>query len=127
MRQIDKLLRIAAQENKLIKHELEIKGEDLTFWCKPTTIAEYQAAKQASKDKEDILETTARLFIKKALDENGQPQFQSDALHVLLRVLSLRTASQLMNAMEAAPDEEEPELDMKSAESAAQKGKRTAS
>ena len=32
MRQLDKLLEIAAQENKLTKHELFIKGQDLTFW-----------------------------------------------------------------------------------------------
>ena len=49
MSQLDKLLDIAANENKLIRHELEIGGHDLTFWSKPLTIAEYQAAKRASK------------------------------------------------------------------------------
>ena len=76
MRQLDKLLEIAAQENKLTKHELEIKGHDLTFYTKPMKIAEYQAARQASKNPEDMLETTVRLFISKALDENGQQQYQ---------------------------------------------------
>ena len=33
-----------------------------------------------------MLESTARLFIKKALDESGQPQYQADALPVLMRV-----------------------------------------
>ena len=64
MRQLDKLLEIAAQENKLTKHELFI-GQDLTFWSKPLTIAEYQLAKKQSKDPEDVLESTARLFIRK--------------------------------------------------------------
>ena len=59
MSQLDKLKEIAAQENKLIKHELEIHGQDLTFWSRPLTIAEYQAAKKASKDPDDMLESTA--------------------------------------------------------------------
>ena len=116
MRQLDKLLEIAANENKLTKHELEIDGHDLTFWSKPMTIAEYQAAKKASKDPDDLMETTARLFVKKAMDEGGSPQYQTDALPVLLRVLSMATASKIMSAMNAAEEEEddEVELDLKS-------------
>ena len=127
MRQLDKLLEIAAQENKLIKHPLEIKGQDLTFWSKPTTIADYQAAKRASKDQDDLLETTARLFIKKALDENGQPQYQVDALPVLTKVLSMTTASQIMGALTSGEEEEEVELDMKSLSGSAKAGKASAS
>ena len=115
MSQLDKLLEIAAIENKLKKHELEIEGKDLTFWSKPMTIAEYQQAKQASKNPDDLLETTARLFIKKAMDESGRPQYQADALPVLLRVLSMATASKLLGAMNADQEEEEEiELDLKS-------------
>ena len=118
MSQLDKLLKIAANENKLIRHELEIDGEDLTFWSKPLTIAEYQAAKRASKDPEDLLETTVRLFIKKALDETGRPQYQADALPVLVRSLSMETASKLMGAMNDDPEQEEDAepLDFKSPE-----------
>ena len=123
MRQLDKLLEIAANENKLTKHELEIDGHDLTFWSKPMTIAEYQAAKKASKDPEDMLESTARLFIKKALDEGGLPQYQADALPVLMRVLSMQTAAKLMGAMNETEEEEDIELDIKSPEGAAKKGK----
>ena len=126
MRQLDKLLQIAAQEDKLTKHELEIKGHDLTFWSKPMKIVEYQAAKQASKNADDLLETTARLFIKKALDANGQPQYQSDALPVLMSALSMETAGKLMGAMNDSEQEEEVELDFKSPEESAQKGKRAA-
>ena len=115
MSQLDKLKEIAAQESKLIKHEIEIKGQDLTFWSKPLTIAEYQAAKKASKDPDDLLESTARLFIQKALDANGQRQYQVDALPVLMRVLSMSTAAKLMGAMNEE-EEEETSLDMKSAE-----------
>ena len=126
MRQLDKLLQIAAQEDKLTKHELEIKGHDLTFWSKPMKIVEYQAAKQASKNADDLLETTARLFIKKALDANGQPQYQSDALPVLMSALSMETAGERMGAMNDSEQEEEVELDFKSPEESAQKGKRAA-
>ena len=122
MRQLDKLLEIAALENKLTKHELEIEGHDLTFWSKPMTIAEYQAAKKASKDPDDTLESTARLFVKKALDQNGSPQYQADAIPVLMRVLSMQTAAKLISAMNAESDEEDIELDMKSPESSAEKG-----
>ena len=125
MRQLDKLLEIAAIENKLIKHELEIEGQDLTFWSKPMTIAEYQAAKKASKDPDDMLESTARLFIKKALDENGQPQYQADALPVLMRVLSMATAAKLMGAMNEEEEEVE-DFDLKSPQESAKKGSKAA-
>ena len=123
MSQLDKLLEIAANENKLTKHEIEIDGHDLTFWSKPMTIAEYQAAKKASKDPDDLLESTARLFIKKALDEGGRPQYQIDALPVLTKVLSMATAAKLMGAMnEEQEEEEEVSLDFKSSRKGAAKG-----
>ena len=118
MRQLDKLLEIAAQENKLTKHEIEIQGHDLTFWSKPMTIAEFQAAKKASKDPDDLLESTARLFVKKAMDEGGNPQYGSDAVPVLMRVLSMATAAKLMGAMNDSGEEEEVELDIKSPQGA---------
>ena len=121
-RQIDKLLAIAAQEDVLIKHEIKIKGQDLTFWSRPMKICEYQAAKQASKNPDDMLETAARLFIRKALDASGQPQYQSDALPFLMNVLSMETASQLMGAINDSEEEEDMDLDVKSPEGTAKKG-----
>ena len=115
MSQLEKLKAIAAQENKLTKHELLIQGQDLTFWSKPLTIAEYQASKKASKDPEDLLETTARLFVQKALDADGNRQYQVDALPVITRLLSLSTAAKLMSAMNEEA-EEELQMDMKSSE-----------
>jgi hypothetical protein len=126
MRQLDKLLEIAANENKLTKHELEIDGHDLTFWSKPMTIAEYQAAKKASKDPDDLMETTARLFVKKAMDEGGSPQYQSDAIPVLMRVLSMQTSAKILSAMNAAEEEEDTDLDIKSLEESAQERKSVA-
>jgi len=121
-RQIDKLLRIAAQESKLMKHELHIKGEDLTFWCKPTTIEEYNLALSACKNKADQVEQTARLFIQKALTQAGQPQYQADALPVLLKQLSLKTTTRILQQLEVEVQEAE-ELDMKSDQEGAEKGK----
>jgi hypothetical protein len=126
MRQLDKLLEIAANENKLTKHELEIDGHDLTFWSKPMTIAEYQAAKKASKDPDDLMETTARLFVKKAMDEGGSPQYQSDAIPVLMRVLSMQTSAKILSAMNAAEEEEDTDLDIKSPEESAKERKSVA-
>ena len=91
------------------------------------TIAEYQQAKQASKNPEDLLETTARLFIKKALDADGHNQYQSDALPALMKALSMET-SKLLGAMNADQEEEEEELalDVKSPESSTKKEKQPA-
>ena len=60
-----------------------------------------------------MLETTVRLFIKKALDEGGRPQYQADALPVLMRSLSMDTAGKLIGAMNENEDEEAEELDIK--------------
>ena len=128
MSQLDKLLEIAAIENKLTKRELFILGQDLSFWAKPTTIADFQAAKKASKNPEDFLEYTARLFVAKALDEGGQKQYAVDAIPVLLRKLSMKTASQIMAALNPDDDIEEDEaLDMKSNQAAVKKGTKSAS
>ena len=114
--QLDKLLDIAAQENKLVKHEIEICGHDLSFWQKPLTIAEYQLAKADCKDPDDVLESTARLFIMKALDQAGNRQYQKDALPVLMRVLPVEHATKLMQAMGMKTDDQDlgQVLDMKS-------------
>jgi len=124
MSQLDKLIAIAGRENKLTKHELFIDGEDLTFWSKPMTIAEFQLAKKQSKNTDDLLESTARLFVMKAMDEAGRPQYQTDAIPFLMNALSLKTASKLLKAMNDEDEEDEVvRFDMKSSEAPAQKGK----
>ena len=113
MNQLQKLKEIAGQENKRKKHELYIKGHDLTFWSTPLKISEWTLAKQQSKNPEDVLESTARLFIRKACDESGTPQYQVDALPVLMKVLSLQTASKIPGAMNNNDEEDAIELDFK--------------
>ena len=91
----------------------------LTFWSKPLKINEYQMAKKQSKNPDDLLESTARLFIKKAVDANGVPQYQIDALPVIMGALSMETAGKLLGAMNDSDEEEEAvELDFKSPEEA---------
>ena len=126
MNQLEKLQAIAGQENKLKKHDLFIKGHDLTFWSTPLKISEYPLAKKQSKNPDDLLESTARLFIKKAVDANGVPQYQIDALPVIMGALSMETASKLLGAMNESDEEEELNLDFKSAEEAPKKGARSA-
>ena len=115
MRQLDRLLEVAARNNKLTKKTVMLDGEDFTFWHKPMTIAEYQEAKAKSKNPEDELEAAIRLFVKKALDKNGSPQYQVDAVPVLQKVLPMEMATKLVGALQAS-EEEEIDLDMKSVE-----------
>ena len=123
---MDVLLEIAAEENIMRKHELEVRGRDLSFWSKPMKIAEFQSCKKASKNPEDLLEVSARLLIKKACDQNGVLKYQVDALPVLMNVLSMETASKIIGALNAGGEEEEVELDFKSPEGTAKKAKLTA-
>ena len=120
MEQLEKLKAIAAQENRLIKHELEIRGQDLTFWSKPLTIDEYMAAKTAAKNGND-LEVSARLFVNKALDQSGQRQYAANALPVIMKLLSLSTASKLLGEMNKDIEEMEG-LDMKSPSEGVEEG-----
>ena len=91
-----------------------------------TENCEWTLAKQQSKNPEDVLESTARLFIKKATDANGVPQYQIDALQVIMSALSMETAAKLLGAMNNSGEEEAVEIDFKSPEEAPKEGQRTA-
>lgn len=113
---LEKLQELVDIESKLVKHEVEIKGIEWTFYARPTSISKFNAAKRASKDPDNLLETSARLFIKSALDESGKPLFTIDALPLIVDGLSLASASKLMGALNGSDEEEEAYsgLDMKS-------------
>ena len=102
----EKLQAIAGQENKLKKHDLFIKGHDLTL-VNTTEDQEYQMAKKQSKNPDDLLESTARLFIKKAVDANGHQQYQIDALPVIMGALSMEQQASSLGAMNELDEEEE--------------------
>ena len=123
IRQLDRLLEVAARNNKLTKKSVVLDGDDFTFWHKPMTIDEYQQAKAKSRNPEDALETAIRLFVTKALDESGTPQYQADAIPVLQKVLPMEMASKLIGAMQSDETEEDEELDYKSPEEPVQKRK----
>ena len=127
MRQLDRLLEVAARKNKLTKKVVELDGEDFTFWHKPMTIAEYTEAKAKSKNPEDALEAAIRLFVSKALDESGTPQYQSDAIPVLQKVVPMDLASRLVGALQSGDEEEDEPVDLniKSDQEPAKKGKPT--
>jgi uncharacterized protein (DUF1697 family) len=118
VRDIDRLLEIAARNNKLKKRSVEIDGELFEFWTKPMTIDEYSLAKSSSKNPEDALETAVRLFVMKALDEGGTAKYQADMIPVLKKVLPMEFASKLVGALTATEEEEGKELDFKSPEDA---------
>ena len=115
MRQIERLLEVAARNNKLTKKSVDLDGDDFTFWHKPMTIEDYTLAKTTSKDPDDSLETAIRLFVNKALDEGGTRQYQSDAIPVLQKVLPMGLASKLIGSL-TSDEEEDEELDFKSPE-----------
>ena len=119
-RDLDRLLEIAARNNKLIKKEVEIEGEDFSFWHKPMTIEEFIEAKAASET-DDVLETSIRLFVEKALDKNGNRKYQSDAIPVLRKVLPFQFSTKLLNALQSST-QPEAELDMKSPEKSVKEG-----
>ena len=119
MRQLERLLEVAARNNKLTKKSVDLDGDDFSFWHKPMTIEDYSLAKATSKDPDDALETAIRLFVNKALDEGGTRQYQTDAIPVLQKVLPMGLASQLIGALTSSEEEDE-ELDFKSPEASVQ-------
>ena len=122
MNQLERLLEVAARNNKLTKKSVDLDGDDFSFWHKPMTIEDYSLAKATSKDPDDALETAIRLFVNKALDEGGTRQYQSDAVPVLQKVLPMELASRLIGALTSSEEEDE-ELDFKSPEASVQKAK----
>ena len=94
---LDMLLEIAAEENRLVKYPVEIAGRDFTYWAKAATAVEFQAAKRASKNKDDLIEQSIQLFILRALNEDGSRQYDASAYPVLKR-LGMDNLTKLVNA-----------------------------
>jgi len=124
MRAIDRLLKIAGTERKIYK-EVEIKGEDFSFWMKPLTIAEQQSAQKQAKS-DDANDFAIQLLIKKAQDENGAQMFQADAAPMLRNAIEKSEVEKLLLAL-IREDEVEGEIEMKSVEGKAKKGESTSS
>ena len=125
MRAIDRLLKVAGTDRKIFK-EVEIKGEDFSFWMKPLTIAEQQSAQKTAKS-DDANDFAIQLLIKKAMDENGSPMFQADAGPMLRNAIEKAEVEKLLLALIREDEEEAPEMDMKSPEEAVKGRKSTVS
>ena len=121
MRAIDRLLKIAGTDRKIYK-EVEIKGEDFSFWMTPLTIVEQQSAQKSAKS-DDANDFAIQLLIKKALDENGAPMFQADAGPMLRNAVEKSEVEKLLLALIREDEEVEEATDFKSPTGAVQKGK----
>ena len=117
MRAIDRLKKVAGVDRKIFK-EVEIKGEDFSFWMTPLTIAEQQSAQKMAKS-DDANDFAIQLLIKKAMDENGAPMFQSDAGPEMRSGIEKSEVEKLLLALIREDEDEAPELDMKSPQKAA--------
>ena len=124
-RAIDRLLKVAGNTRK-IRKEVIIKGEEFSFWMTPLTIAEQKAAEKQSRS-DDVTDTGIQLLIKKAKDDNDQPLFTVADAPTLRNAIERSEVEKLLLALLVNEEEEEeaPDLDMKSADEATGKGKRS--
>ena len=121
MRAIDRLLKVAGTDRKIYK-EVEIKGEDFSFWMTPLTIVEQQSAQKSAKS-DDANDFAIQLLIKKAQDENGAPMFQADAGSMLRNAIEKAEVEKLLLALIREDEEVEEATDFKSPSEAVRKGK----
>ena len=121
MRAIDRLKRLASSETR-IKKQVEIRGEDFSFWMTPMTIAENKQAQKSAKS-DDPLDFALLLLVRKAMDEDGSKMFESGDLPDLRNLVDKKEVDKLLLAMIGDADEdEEAEVDMKSSQSPVKKG-----
>ena len=85
-------------------------GTEFEFWCAPMTMAEREQAQKGTKD--DANAFALRLFIRKAMDENGGRMFQAGQIDELKHEVSAENMDRLMLAMLPATEEED-DLDPK--------------
>jgi len=101
-------------------------GTDFSFYTKPITTAQLNEAQKPNKKGDEItnLEASVKLFILRALDQNGMRQYALADLPFLLG-LQAETLNKIVGAMNTTDEEDveiaeagEP-LDMKSPKKAA--------
>ena len=100
---------------KSTKREVELKdGSTFEFYTTPLTMAERERAQAAIKNKDDMNAMGLRLFIQKALDENGRRRFSAGQYDELKNDVDDATLQKLILAVIGGDDEiEEEELDPK--------------
>ena len=100
---------------KSTKKEVQLKdGSIFEFYTTPLTMAERERAQAAIKNKDDMNAMGLRLFIQKALDENGRRRFSAGQYDELKNDVDDATLQKLILAVIGGDDEiEEEELDPK--------------
>ena len=101
-------------------------GSEFEFWMTPLTLAERtRAQKQAKSD--DATDFALQLLVSKARDENNRPLFNVGELAELRNELPASVVEALMLQLIGEVEEEEEEVDLKSAEDGAEEGQSTSS
>jgi hypothetical protein len=96
-------------------------GSEFEFWMTPLTLAERtRAQKQAKSD--DATDFALQLLVSKAKDENNRPLFNVGELAELRNELPASVVEALMLQLIGEAEEEEEEVDLKSAEDGAEEG-----
>lgn len=99
-------------------------GGEFEFYMTPLTLAERgRAQKQARSD--DATDFAMQLLVSKAKDENGTPLFNQGEIAELRNDFPASLVEALMLELIQEPEQEEEEVDMKSANAPAKK-RRTA-
>ena len=99
---------------KSTKREVLLKdGSIFEFYTTPLTMAERERAQAAIKNKDDMNAMGLRLFIQKALDENGRRRFSAGQYDELKNDVDDATLQKLILAVIGGDDEIEEELDPK--------------
>ena len=129
-RQIDRLLKRAGRNNELTYCPCVMDdGEDFSFYIKPLTAMQLRDSQKGAKPGVELtqLEAAVKLLTIRALDENGQRQYQADAFNFLMR-LPFDDLIKLTTAMGFGGEEEDGGvLDIKSSEEGTEKGKSASS
>ena len=101
-------------------------GSEFEFWMTPLTLAERtRAQKQAKSD--DATDFALQLLVSKARDENNRPLFNVGELAELRNELPASVVEALMLQLIGEVEEEEEEVDLKSAEEGSEQGQPAAS
>ena len=96
-------------------------GTDFEFYMTPLTLAERtRAQKQAKSD--DATDFALQLLVSKAKNENGMPLFNVGEIAELRNALPASVVEALMLQLIGEVEEEEEEVDLKSAEDGSEEG-----
>ena len=100
-------------------------GSEFEFYMTPLTLAERARAQKQAKS-EDATDFALQLLVSKAKDQNGVPLFNQGEIADLRNTLPATVVESLMLKLIGEQEEEEEDIDMKSAESGPEEGQSAA-